>query len=52
MRDLLLFGVTALFLAVLPFWAHSRRWGYAPAGGLLVIALVMVVLSLSGRSYG
>jgi uncharacterized protein DUF3309 len=36
-------------LGVLPRWSHSRRWGYAPTGGVGLILVVVVVLLLLGR---
>jgi hypothetical protein len=38
-----------MLLGVLPTWPHSRGWGYGPSGGLGLVALVLVVLLLSGR---
>jgi hypothetical protein len=38
-----------MLLGALPTWRHSREWGYAPSGGLGLIALVLVVLVLMGR---
>ncbi len=38
-----------MLLGVLPAWPHSRRWGYAPSGGLGLVVLVLIVLLLSGR---
>jgi hypothetical protein len=43
---LLIILIMALLGAV-PAWPHSRRWGYAPTGGLgliLVIVLILVLL--------
>ena len=36
-------------LGVLPRWSHSRRWGYAPTGGVGLILLIVVILLLLGR---
>lgn len=52
MRDLILLATLALVFAALPFWAYNRGWGYAPAGGFLLVAFFMLVQVLSGRSYG
>lgn len=38
-----------LLVGALPTWGHSRNWGYAPSGGLGLVALVVVVLLLMGR---
>lgn len=45
---LLLLFVLAL-LGVIPIWPHSRSWGYAPSGGFGLIAIILVVLLLTGR---
>jgi hypothetical protein len=36
-------------LAVLPFWPHSRGWGYRPLGIGLIFFVMFVVLLLIGR---
>jgi uncharacterized protein DUF3309 len=32
-----------LFLFTLPFWRHSRNWGYGPSG-IVAFALVAVLM--------
>ena len=44
---LLVILVLAL-LGVIPAWPHSREWGYAPSGGVGLIAVVLVVLLVMG----
>lgn len=41
--------VVLMLLGSLPSWPHSRGWGYGPSGGLGLVALVLVVLLLTGR---
>jgi hypothetical protein len=44
--------VVVLILALLgslPRWSHSRKWGYAPTGGVGLALLVVVILLLLGR---
>jgi hypothetical protein len=36
-------------VGALPRWPHSRQWGYAPTGGLGLLALIVVILLLLGR---
>lgn len=36
-------------LGVIPVWPHSRTWGYGPSGGFGLIAIILVVLLLTGR---
>lgn len=43
---LIVFLVLAL-LGALPTWNHSRNWGYAPSGGLGLVAVVLIVLLLT-----
>jgi hypothetical protein len=38
-----------VLVGVIPAWPHARKWGYAPSGIVGVIALVLVVLLLTGR---
>jgi hypothetical protein len=45
----LLIVLVLIFLGVIPAWPHSRGWGYAPSGILGVIALVVLILLLTGR---
>jgi hypothetical protein len=28
---------------------HSRNWGYAPSGGLGLVAVILIILLLAGR---
>ena len=45
---LIVFLVLGLF-SVLPRWPHSRSWGYYPTGGVGLVLLVVIILSLLGR---
>ena len=43
--------IVVLLLALvgsLPTWPHSREWGYAPSGGLGLVAVILLVLFLMG----
>jgi hypothetical protein len=35
-----------LLLGGLPHWEYSRKWGYAPSGGLGVVLLIVVILMI------
>lgn len=35
-------------LGAIPTWPHSREWGYYPAGSLVTILLILIVLRLLG----
>ena len=46
---ILIIVLILLVVGALPTWGHSRSWGYAPSGGLGLVALVIIVLVLMGR---
>lgn len=39
-----------LLIGTVPAWPHSRGWGYGPSGILGLIAIVFLVLVLTGRA--
>lgn len=41
--------LTPLSIFALPIWGRSANWGYGPSGALTLVALVLVVLVLTGR---
>jgi hypothetical protein len=49
MLTILFIVVLLMLLGSIPTWSHSRNWGYFPSGGLGLLALVLVVLLLTGR---
>ena len=46
---ILIVVVILLVLGALPTWPHSRNWGYYPSGGLGLVALIIIILLLTGR---
>lgn len=46
---ILLIVLILMLLGVIPTWPHSRNWGYAPSGGLGLVAIIIIVLLLTGR---
>lgn len=46
---ILLILLILVFLGALPTWPHSKTWGYFPSGLLGIIALVLLILVLTGR---
>jgi len=46
---ILLIVFVLAFLGVIPIWPHSHSWGYWPGGGLGIIAIILVILLLTGR---
>lgn len=49
LRTILLILLVLMLIGVVPIWPHSRTWGYFPGGGLALIILIVLVLSLFGR---
>lgn len=50
MNTILIGVLGVLFLGVLPIWPHSSSWGYLPSGGLGFLFVVLVLLTLMGRT--
>jgi Protein of unknown function (DUF3309) len=48
MGTLILIVLVLLIVGALPTWGHSRKWGYAPSGGLGTLAIVLLILVLMG----
>lgn len=46
---ILLIVLVLLLIGVIPSWPHSRSWGYAPSGGIVLVLLVLFVLVLMGK---
>ena len=38
-----------LLVGAMPTWAHSRNWGYAPSGGLGLVAFVVLAMLATGQ---
>jgi hypothetical protein len=49
MGIILIVVLVLLLLGALPTWPHSRSWGYYPSGGLGLVAVILLVLLISGR---
>lgn len=46
---LLLVLLILMLLGAIPAWPHSRKWGYAPTGGLSLVLVILVILILMRR---
>lgn len=46
---ILLIVVVLMLIGTLPVFPHSRKWGYAPSGGLGLVVVIIIVLLLLGR---
>lgn len=47
--SILLVVLVLALIGAVPAWPYSRGWGYGPSGGLAIVAVILVVLLLSGR---
>jgi Protein of unknown function (DUF3309) len=46
---ILLILLILVLIGALPTWGHSRSWGYMPSGGVGLIAIILLILVLTGR---
>ena len=46
---ILLIILILMLVGALPSWPHSSGWGYGPSGGLGLVAVIVIVLLLTGR---
>jgi hypothetical protein len=49
LSTLLIVILILMLLGAMPRWNYSRNWGYAPSGGLGLVAVVLIILVLLGR---
>ena len=45
----LLIVLVLALLGAIPTWPHSRGWGYAPSGVVGLLAVVLVVMLVTGN---
>ena len=38
-----------LLIGALPTWPYSSGWGYYPGGGLGLLLIIVIILTLAGR---
>jgi hypothetical protein len=46
---ILLVLLVLVIIGAIPAWPYSRQWGYAPTGGFMILAIILIFLLLSGR---
>jgi hypothetical protein len=46
---ILLIVLILMLIGVIPTWPHSRSWGYWPSGALGIVAIIIVIMLLTGR---
>lgn len=49
MSTILIVLLVLLLVGALPTWPYSANWGYYPSGGVGLIALILIILLLTGR---
>lgn len=45
----LLIVLVLVLLGVIPTWPHSRGWGYAPGGVVGLLAVILIVMLVTGN---
>lgn len=46
---ILLVILVLMIFGALPTWGYSQNWGAFPSGGLSLLAIILVILLLTGR---
>lgn len=49
MGTILLIILILVLIGAFPSWPHSRNWGYGPSGILGLVAIVLIIMLLTGR---
>jgi VIT1/CCC1 family predicted Fe2+/Mn2+ transporter len=49
MLTIVIVVLVLMLLGAIPTWPHSRSWGYAPSGGLMLVVVILIALMLTGR---
>jgi hypothetical protein len=44
LRAILLIVLILLLIGAIPVWPHSHTWGYAPSGGIILAAVIVLIL--------
>jgi hypothetical protein len=44
LRAILLIVLILMLFGALPVWPHSHTWGYAPSGGIVLVAIIVLIL--------
>jgi hypothetical protein len=46
---ILLVVLILMLVGAIPLWPHSKKWGYGPSGGLGLVAIIVIVLLMTGH---
>ena len=49
LNTILVLVLLLLLVGALPTWPYSANWGFYPSGGLGIVAIVLIVLLVTGR---
>jgi len=49
LNTILVLVLLLLLIGALPTWPYSANWGFYPSGGLGIVAIVLIVLLVTGR---
>ena len=49
MNTILILVLLLLLIGALPTWPYSANWGFYPSSGLGIVAIVLIVLLVTGR---
>lgn len=49
LTTVLLIVLVLILIGVIPAWPHSRSWGYGPSGAMGIVAVILIILLLTGR---
>lgn len=49
LTTVLLIVLVLILIGVIPAWPHSRSWGYGPSGAMGLVAMILIILLLTGR---
>ncbi len=49
MNTIFILVLFLLLIGALPTWPYSTNWGFYPSGGLGIVAILLIVLLVTGR---
>lgn len=49
LTTVLLIVLILILVGVIPAWPHSRSWGYGPSSAMGIVAVILLLLLLTGR---
>lgn len=49
LKIILVVVLILMLIGALPRWSYSRDWGYPPAGFVMALLIILIILALLGR---